>query len=236
MRYTFFHLRQGRNTRKRRLIFLRQFRLPKIIITRRHCVNVLNFILGGGVNVDSQLSVKLARNGYIIVSLLFCLTGIWECTGLLTDIRLLCTLVGLLCITCGLIKMIGYFSNDLYCLAFQYDFAFGLLMSSVGCILLIRFQLLHPFIYNILGLIILTDSVFKIQMCMDAKRFGMHRLWWRLMMVAIATGVLGALILIRPFQVSFLLDRWFGYALISEGILNLLVAIFTVRVTKIHPL
>ena len=185
--------------------------------------------------MESQPSVKLARNGYIIISLLFCLTGVWECTGLLTDIHLLCTLVGLLCIMYGLIKIIGYFSKDLYCLAFQYDFAFGLLMSSVGCILLIRYQILQSFLYALVGLMILTDSVFKIQMCMDAKRFGMQQLWWKLMMVAIATGVLAALVLIRPFQVSFTLHRWFGYALISEGILNLLVAVFTVKTIEVHP-
>ena len=185
--------------------------------------------------MDSQVSVRLARNGYIVVSVLFCLAGVWKCTGYLTDIRLLCTLMGLLCICYGLIKIIGYFSKDLYCLAFQYDFAFGLLLSFLGCILVFRHQLLQSYLYPLMGIFILTDAVFKIQMCMDAKRFGMHQLWWRLMLVAIATGICGALVLIRPYQLSFAMDQWFGSTLICEGILNLLVAIFTVKITNKHP-
>ena len=38
---------------------------------------------------------------------------------------------GILLIAYGIIKMIGYFSKDLYCLAFQYDLACGIFLS--GC-------------------------------------------------------------------------------------------------------
>ena len=32
----------------------------------------------------------------------------------------------------GLIKILGYFSRDIYCLAFQFDLAFGVLLAAVG--------------------------------------------------------------------------------------------------------
>ena len=34
----------------------------------------------------------------------------------------------------GLIKILGYFSRDIYCLAFQFDLAFGVLLAAVGII------------------------------------------------------------------------------------------------------
>ncbi|MFQ9732082.1 MAG: hypothetical protein ACLT8X_11075 [Mediterraneibacter faecis] len=36
----------------------------------------------------------------------------------------------------GIIKMIGYFSKDLYCLAFQYDLACGIFLIILGVVAL----------------------------------------------------------------------------------------------------
>ena len=48
----------------------------------------------------------------------------------------LCQMLGAILVLYGAIKMIGYFSRDLYRLAFQYDLAFGMLIMLIGLILL----------------------------------------------------------------------------------------------------
>lgn len=37
--------------------------------------------------------------------------------------------------------IIGYFSEDLYCLAFRYDLAYGLLLLVMGAIVLVKFAI-----------------------------------------------------------------------------------------------
>ena len=101
----------------------------------------------------------------------------------------------------GLIKILGYFSRDIYCLAFQFDLAFGVLLAAVGIIIIVRRNVVVNLIFGIFGLLILADALFKIQMSIDAKKFGLN-LWWRILLVAILTGVLGFLLLIRPFEAA----------------------------------
>ena len=142
-----------------------------------------------------------------------------------------CTAVGIMLIVYGLIKILGYFSRDIYCLAFQFDLAFGVLLAAVGIIIIVRRNVVVNLIFGIFGLLILADALFKIQMSIDAKKFGLN-LWWRILLVAILTGVLGFLLLIRPFEAAEVMMILVGVSVLFEGILNLCVAIYTVKIIK----
>ena len=173
--------------------------------------------------MDALKQLKLAKNGYIIMSVLFMVLGacliIWpDCS-----MAVFCTAVG--------IMLIGYFSRDIYCLAFQFDLAFGVLLAAVGIIIIVRRNVVVNLIFGIFGLLILADALFKIQMSIDAKKFGLN-LWWRILLVAILTGVLGFLLLIRPFEAAEIMMILVGVSVLFEGILNLCVAIYTVKIIK----
>ncbi|MBR2527732.1 MAG: DUF308 domain-containing protein [Blautia sp.] len=180
-------------------------------------------------------TLKLVRNGYIIISLVFCALGVWIVLNPYITPLVLCQIIGILFIVDGILKMVSYFSRDFYDLAFQFDFAFGILMTAVGIILLARVAYMEALVYVIFGLMILTDALFKVQTCMDAKKFGLDTLWWRLLLVAIATGTIGTILLIQPVIGLPALSIWLGSAFLAEGILNLLVAVFTVRILDFHP-
>ena len=177
--------------------------------------------------MDALKQLKLAKNGYIIMSVLFMVLGacliIWpDCS-----MAVFCTAVGIMLIVYGL----GYFSRDIYCLAFQFDLAFGVLLAAVGIIIIVRRNVVVNLIFGIFGLLILADALFKIQMSIDAKKFGLN-LWWRILLVAILTGVLGFLLLIRPFEAAEIMMILVGVSVLFEGILNLCVAIYTVKIIK----
>ena len=187
----------------------------------------------GGLKLNSLRMLKIARNGYIVISLLFCAIGVWMYTCPAQAAELICIMVGILFILSGTIKMIGYFSKDFYCLAFQFDFAFGILMAAVGVIIITRRSVLQDLIFGIFGLMILADSLFKIQICLDARRFGLDTLWWKIMIMALATGVLGTLLLIVPFDGIAIMMQVGGISFIAEGLLNLFVALFTVKILEV---
>lgn len=181
--------------------------------------------------MDSLKMLKIARNGYIAISLIFCAMGLFLVCKPGCSAVIFCTIIGLLFIADGIIKMIGYFSKDFYCLAFQFDLAFGVLLAAVGIIIIVRRNVVVNLIFGIFGLLILADALFKIQMSIDAKKFGLN-LWWRILLVAILTGVLGFLLLIRPFEAAEIMMILVGVSVLFEGILNLCVAIYTVKIIK----
>ncbi|MEI3412440.1 MAG: DUF308 domain-containing protein [Blautia sp.] len=84
------------------------------------------------VPMNSSGILKTARNGYIIVAVIFCALGIWLIADPVGSAERICILAGILFIADGIIKIIGYFSHDFYCLAFQFDLGSGILMIAVG--------------------------------------------------------------------------------------------------------
>ncbi len=61
----------------------------------------------------------------------------------------------------GLIKILGYFSRDIYCLAFQFDLAFKVPLAAVGIIIIVRRNVVVNLIFGIFGLLILADALFE---------------------------------------------------------------------------
>ena len=181
--------------------------------------------------MEAIRQLKIEKNGYIIMSLLFVILGICLIIWPDCSLKLFCTLIGIMLIAYGCIKIVGYFSKDYYCLAFQFDLAFGILLIAVGAIIIARREQVVNLIFAIFGILTLADALFKIQMSMDAKRFGLS-LWWRILVVAVLTGILGVLLLIRPFDAAEIMMILVGVSFLFEGILNLCVAIYTIKILE----
>ena len=82
--------------------------------------------------MDDLKQLKLVKNIYIVMSLLFCVLGIFLMARPKSSVKMLCVLMGIMLILYGAIKISGYFTRDAFCLAFQFDLAFGVLLAAVG--------------------------------------------------------------------------------------------------------
>ena len=98
--------------------------------------------------MDDLKQLKLVKNIYIVMSLLFCVLGIFLMARPKSSVKMLCVLMGIMLIMYGAIKISGYFTRDAFCLAFQFDLAFGILLMAVGVIL---DWLRHDMDYDILS-------------------------------------------------------------------------------------
>lgn len=179
----------------------------------------------------SETPMRAAKTAYIIISVLFCVLG--AVLFVIPEVSLpwIGRLVGVSMIVFGVIKLTGYFSRDLFRLAFQYDLAFGILLIAVGII-----TLAHPgeaisFLCVMFGIPLLADGLFKIQISIDAKRFGI-RSWWVVLSLALLTCIIGALLVLRPADGAELLTMLVGLALFLDGVLNLSVAVCTVKIIR----
>ena len=171
----------------------------------------------------------VAKAGYIVMSLVFCGAGVLFIAKPELSAVAISRALGAAMILFGLIKLVGYFSKDLFRLAFQYDLGFGLLLIALGILVLAKPAGVLDFIFIALGIAILTDGLFKVQIAVDSKRFGIPT-WWLTLTLAMVTGVVGLVLVFRPWDSVRLLTALLGAALLAEGILNLCVAVSTVKI------
>ncbi len=179
----------------------------------------------------SVAPMKIAKIGYIVVSVLFCIAGILFIALPEISAKIVGIEIGIAAIVFGIVKLIGYFSKDLYRLAFQFDLEFGILMVVLGTIVLIHPENLMAFIAAAFGIAILFDGLFKIRIALDSKRFGIKD-WWLILSLAIIAGIIGVALIFDSAFGAGVLTILMGVSFLSEGILNLYTVIRTVLIVK----
>ena len=182
-------------------------------------------------NVRSTGPLWAVKTGYIVVSVLFCVLGAVLLVMSERCVPWIGRALGIGMVVCGAIKLGGYFSKDLFRLAFQYDLAFGSLLIAVGIIALCPPGEAMSFLCVMFGIPVLADGLFKVQITLDAKSFGISR-WWAILLAAAATVVLGVLLVLRPGDGAQVLAMLLGASLLVDGVLNLIVALLTVKIIK----
>ncbi len=179
----------------------------------------------------SVVPMKIAKYGYIAVSVVFCLVGVALMVFPAPSARTIAVFCGVAMLVFGAVRLVGYFSRDLFRLAFQYDLQFGILLMILGVITLLKPDDMMNFLCISMGICILVDCLFKTRIAVDAKRFGIRQ-WWLTMGMAVITGVIGLLLAFRPSEAVDVIITLLGISLLSEGILNLSVAVSLVKIVS----
>lgn len=175
--------------------------------------------------------IQAAKTGYIIMSLLLCVLGIVLIAVPGLSALVICRAGGGILVLFGFVKIVGYFSKDLYRLAFQFDLAFGILLIALGMILIFRSNIMLNIVCVFLGVLILTDALLKIQIAIDSKEFGISR-WWLILAAAVLTGIIGFLLVLRPSESVQIMMLLLGMSLLTEGILNLITILSVVKIIR----
>ena len=141
--------------------------------------------------------------------------------------RALCYSLGSLCLLIAFAKIFGYFSNDLYRIAYQFDFAAGCVVAFFGVLLLVTPEVMIPRLGTAVAIYVLVDGLVRVQTAIDAQRFGMP--YWYLLLI-------GAVLLVGGAAVIFFLALPYhrvvftGILMIADAFLSVIVTMYTVRV------
>lgn len=183
------------------------------------------------MKMRSVTPMRIAKIGYIVMSVMFCIAGALFIALPDISITMIGISMGIAMIVFGIVKLVGYFSRDLFRLAFQFDLELGILLLVLGLIVLIRPDDLMSFICIALGISILTDGLFKVQIALDSKRFGIKS-WWLILALAVVAGTIGVFLIFRSAKSAQFLTVLLGVSILAEGILNLYTVISTVLIIK----
>lgn len=181
--------------------------------------------------MESVKWMRIAKFGYIIIALILCLLGVFILFNPAISPTTLNKLCSILFLIFGFIKLIGYYSNDLFQLAFQYDFEFGIFMIMIGIVLYLRPLEFVSFICIALGISVIFDGLFRVRMALEAKVFGIGS-WWIVFLMAIINCIFGGFLMLHIEEGSMLLMYVLGITFIVEGMLSLATAITMVKMKK----
>ncbi len=171
--------------------------------------------------------VKEARAIHVGVSLLLILSGVFLIAWPEVGKTIARYLIGGNFIILGGARVLGYFANDLYRLAFQYDLALGGFGVIFGILLIISPDNVQTALPYIIGVYVLIDSLLKFQTALDARAFGMKH-WWGLMTSSLLLSLSAVALLILNTQLSTHL--LIPIALILDGGESIWNTLGTVRV------
>lgn len=183
------------------------------------------------MKMRSVTPMRIAKIGYIVMSVMFCIAGALFIALPDISITMIGISMGIAMIVFGIVKLVGYFSRDLFRLAFQFDLELGILLLVLGLIVLIRPDDLMTFMCIALGISILTDGLFKVQIALDSKRFGIKS-WWVILALAVVAGTIGVFLIFHSAKSAQFLTVLLGVSILAEGILNLYTVISTVLIIK----
>lgn len=171
--------------------------------------------------------LAFAKCGYYVMSVIFYIFGLAYI--FLPDLSAfwLSVVCGLILITYGAIKLVGYLSPDLYQLAFQYDMASAILFMIVGFVVLLFNVRVTGYFKGGLGFLILFDSVLTIQTAKDAAKFGI-RSWVLLLVISILCAICGVMLIVFPMESMRVRHAAVGLSIFLEGLMKHCVVLCTV--------
>ena len=129
----------------------------------------------------------------------------------------------------GVTKLFGYFSNDLYRLAFQFDLAIGVFCEILAVLVLLVPESAVPLIPSVFAIYVILDSLLKVQTALDARRFGMT-CWLAILLSSLLLCVAGGLALCAALKDFMRVAAAVGIALMADGLVNAFITAYTVRI------
>ncbi len=175
--------------------------------------------------------LKVAKTGYLVISALLILAGVGLAFFSDTFYPILGVLLGVLFLVFGIVKLAGFFSKDPYQLVFESDLVFGILYLIFGLLLLLRTERMMALFGLFFGLMLLADGLTRVRIALDARPFGI-RAWWLILISAIATAILGLVLLFHPGEGTRVLTQLLGVTLIVDGIMNISTILTAVKIIR----
>lgn len=168
--------------------------------------------------------LKRFRVSFIVLSILYVLLGLMLIIWPQISLAAICKFIGTVILILGVVRVINFFTNEEFRGSSRLDLANGLLNILLGLFMLISPESLVKALPIILGIVIIVDSMIRLQLSIELK-MGRYENWWIGFVLAILTAIFGTVLVFNPFAGSIILGRFLGIGLAADGIVNLWILI-----------
>ena len=138
-------------------------------------------------------------------------------------------LLSLLFFLTGAAKLLGYFSNDLYRLAFQFDFAVGLFCGVLALLVILTPESFFNALPTVFGVYVILAALFKLHISIDARQFGMAN-WPVILLSSLLLLGVGLFVVFAIYDALLPATAAVGIALVVDGLQKVWITAYTVRI------
>ena len=169
--------------------------------------------------------LKSDKKGFIWSGIVYLLVGIFMCAWPVGTAELMCVIAGGALIVSGVVKASAYFKKKDYGLMPRVDFASSALLVILGALLASRPDIFMSLVPFILGMLILVNSVFQLQIALElhSAKYGA---WWHYLAVSLGCGALALIMMFDPFGSYRLVAVFMGLAFLVDGAADLWTALY----------
>lgn len=136
-------------------------------------------------------------------------------------------LCGIVLMIWGASKLMGYFSKDMYGIAFQHGLVSGVLALLTALFVILGVEKNLSRICFAIAVYIIVEGLLYVQSSVDAKKFGLY-MWPLIMLLSVVLVCEGVIVI----AFSKMNQSMIGLCLLAEGIVNAWVTGYTVRLRK----
>ncbi|MGN1121316.1 MAG: HdeD family acid-resistance protein [Eubacteriales bacterium] len=164
---------------------------------------------------------KQAKWSFWILSAASILLGLCFVIKPQTSAQILCIAFGILTAVLGIVQILCFFRRSYFGIPFMGELSFGVLDLLLGFVMIFHSTGVVKALPVIIGVLLIVNSVFRLQTALEARRAGIGA-WWAILVGALLGAVLGVLLVLNPFEGASVLMILCGAALIVEGLENLI--------------
>lgn len=136
--------------------------------------------------------------------------------------------LGMIVIINGFIHTVSYFSTQKEFRGYSFELIEGILCMIVGLLFILVPNKISSFLSIILGLWIIVESLFKIQLAFNIKTKD-NKDWLVLVIISIITIIIGLVMILNPFSSIITITSFAGIVLLISETINLVEAFLLLR-------
>ena len=139
--------------------------------------------------------------------------------------------IGASIIVWGILKILLYFTRDLYNLPMQYDLISGFLIVGIGIMFLIKHGDVMDSLCIALGVDSVVTGLLKAQISLES-RSEQVKYWWLILLESVLTVICGLILVFRIFSSTFVNTIFLCVSLMLHLILYITITLLTTDVVK----
>lgn len=175
--------------------------------------------------------IKKCEKYSILISILMIILSIFLIVNPLKSIETFVICFSIILLINGVGNLISYFSIDSTERLYSFDLIMGLMTIISGTLILIYRTALIEFFPIVLGIWIIANNLFKIQIAINLSSIKGSNWLWLLLMSIIMIG-LGILLIVKPFSSTIAITSVAGIFLLITEIINLIDSIIVLTKMK----
>lgn len=160
------------------------------------------------------------RNTLIATSVLYLLFGIVMLFFPGLVITSVCYLVGIMFLFVGVSGIVMYMKTEIKTAFASFTLVMSIIFGAFGVYVLLNPEAFASFLPLVMGIFLLVDSVSKLSMAFDLKKFE-YQNWWQMLIVAFILLGCGLLLVFNPFEALAVSVQIIGAILIVDAVSNI---------------